>query len=90
MKNSTNLQNSECNEIPLTEEKRNLRAFRMISTSGFLNILQEDINEAEIAGKHLTHEQAFEIINQEYKNFTGEARYKNFQSFKRTLRSFEN
>jgi hypothetical protein len=61
------------------------RIFRMISPQGFTNLFWEEIKTAQSSGKHLTHEEAFDKLNEEYHQTTGKYRYKSFSSFK-TLR----
>ena len=70
-------------------ENKEARIYRMISVSGFVNIFWEEIKAAATSGKHITHEAAFEKINNEYFKSTGKYRYKNFASFK-TLKDKSN
>ena len=63
-------------------ENKEVRIFRMISASGFVNLFWEEIKNAAAIGKHISHEQAFDKINNEYFKSTGKYRYKNFASFK--------
>lgn len=64
-------------------ESSQLRIFRMISPSGFVNVFWEELKKAQSDNKPITHNQAFEIINTEYFKTTGKYRYKNFETFKK-------
>jgi len=64
------------------KENKEVRIYRMISAPGFVNLFWEEIKTAAATGKHITHEAAFEKINNEYFKSTGKYRYKNFASFK--------
>ncbi|MEI7524561.1 MAG: hypothetical protein WCJ95_09540 [Mariniphaga sp.] len=63
-------------------ETNQARVFRMISPSGFVNLFWEVLKDAQSIDQPITHQQAFDQLNNEYYEVTGRYRYKNFQTFK--------
>lgn len=63
-------------------EPNSARIFRMISPEGFINLFWEEIKAANSENKPITHQYAFDKLNNEYYSGTGKYRYKNFQTFK--------
>lgn len=64
------------------QETNQSRIFRMISPIGFVNLFWEEIKSAQNNENPITHQQAFNKLNQEYYESTGKYRYKNFETFK--------
>lgn len=60
------------------------RIFRMISKEGFINIFWEEVKSYQKNGVPITHEEVFDLINEEYFQNTGVYRYKNYTTFKST------
>ena len=66
----------------MQNETNQIRIFRMISPSGFVYLFWEEIKQSQSSNNPITHQQAFDNLNNEYFESTGKYRYKNFQSFK--------
>ena len=88
MKNT--IENQETDSVEVTTPKLTIapeQLFRMISPTGFTNVISEITKGAKYFGIELTQKQAFEFCNNEFQNLTGKPRYKNFQSFKKSCLS---
>ncbi len=59
------------------------RIFRMISPMGFVNLFWEELKLAQGIQAPITHQAAFDKLNNEYHASTGKFRYKNFETFKK-------
>lgn len=70
---------------PTYEKQKVQRIFKMIDSSGFIELFYLELKEACKNNEKLTQKDAFDKINTEYFNYTGKYRYNSFESFKIAL-----
>lgn len=78
------IENHEIDRVEVTAQKLTIdpaQLFRMISPTGFTNVISETMKGAKYFGIELTQKQAFERCNNEFQKFTGKPRYKSYKSF---------
>lgn len=58
------------------------RQIQMLSKQGFVALFWEDYGRLSRENEGVTHEQVYELLEEEYMKGTGQRRYANFKSFR--------
>ena len=58
------------------------RQIQMLTKRGFVALFWEEYGKHVKNDPSVTHEQVYELLEQEYQNGTGQRRYANFKSFR--------
>lgn len=56
---------------------------RLVTDDGFISEFWRRLNELRQTDPSTTHEQVFEILNEEYRQVFGEDRFKSFDAFRK-------
>jgi len=57
---------------------------RMFSRKGFIDLFWERLHQARKNDPRITHEEIFDRMNFQWKGFTGELRFRTYESFRKS------